>query len=383
MTEDFTWEYTISRGRRLRRGYTTGTCAAAAAKAAATMLFSEQDLDRVSIRIPAGIDLSLAVEQVTRRDGEVCCAVRKDSGDDPDVTGGALVFAAVREKGDAGVILRGGEGVGVVTRPGLPVDVGEPAINPTPRAMILSAVEALLPPGRGVEVVISIPSGAELAKKTFNPRLGIVGGLSILGTTGIVEPMSEEAFKDALALELKMLSPAKRCFLVLVPGNHGKKTAAEQLRLPREKIIKMSNFAGFMLDQCREYGVKEVLLVGHIGKLFKLAGGIFHTHSRVADARFELFAAHAALLGAGTDLIARLQHCATAEEMLEVLDELRVVELYDLFAAKVSARAEVYCGGELRVGTVLCSLKRGVLGMDDRAKELLEAYACPEYTSSV
>ncbi len=383
MTEEFTWEYTISRGRRLRRGFTTGTCAAAAAKAAATMLFSGKDLSRVSIRIPAGIELSLAVEQVLRRAGEVCCAVRKDSGDDPDVTGGALVFATVRERGDGGVTLRGGEGIGVVTRPGLPVDVGEPAINPTPRAMILSAVEALLPPGRGVEVVISIPGGAELAKKTFNPRLGITGGLSILGTTGIVEPMSEEAFKDTLALALKMLSPATRRFLVLVPGNHGKKTAAEQLGLPRQRIIKMSNFVGFMLDQCREHGVKEVLLVGHIGKLFKLAGGIFHTHSRVADARFELFAAHAALLGAGTELIVRLQGCATAEEMLEVLDDLPVVGLYDFFAAKVSARAEVYCGGELRVGTVLCSLKRGVLGMDDRAKELLEAYACPEYTSSV
>ena len=380
MTEEFTWEYTISRGRRLRRGYTTGTCAAAAAKAAAAMLFSGKELNRVSIRIPAGIDLSLALEEVVRRDGEVCCAVRKDSGDDPDVTKGVLIFAKVREIGDEGVTLRGGEGIGVVTRPGLPVDVGEPAINPTPRAMILSAVQALLPPGRGVEVVISIPRGVELAKKTFNPRLGIEGGLSILGTTGIVEPMSEDAFKDSLALELKMLSPAKRKFLVLVPGNHGKKTALEQLGLPQESVIKMSNFVGFMLDQCREHGVKEVLLVGHIGKLFKLAGGIFHTHSRVADARFELFAAHAALLGAGTGLITRLQRCLSAEEMLEVMDELPVEGLYDLFASKVSIRAEAYCSGELCVGTVLCSLRRGVLGMDGRAKELMEAYACPEST---
>lgn len=383
MKEEYTWEYTINRGQRLRRGYTTGTCAAAAAKAAATMLSSGQAVDSVSIMIPAGILLTLPVEQVVRQNDEVCCAVRKDSGDDPDVTGGILIFATVRCKKEEGITLRGGEGVGTVTRPGLLVNMGEPAINPIPRAMILEALEDFLAPGRGLEVVISIPGGAELAKKTFNPRLGIVGGLSILGTTGIVEPMSEEAFKDSLALELKMLPPPKRSFLVLVPGNHGKKTAAEQLRLPRERIIKMSNFVGFMLDQCREYGVKKVLLVGHISKLFKVAGGIFHTHSRVADARFELFAAHAALLGAETGLIIRLKECLSAEEMLEVLDEIPVKGIYNLFAAKVSERAALYSNGELSVGTVLCSLKRGVLGMDKKAKELLEAYACQKSTFSV
>ena len=383
MGNDPNWEYIISGGRRLRRGYTTGSCAAAAAKAAAAMLFSGEDVTEVSIDIPAGIMLLLPVTQLRRRPGEVSCAVRKDSGDDPDITDGVLVYAAAREKKEEGITLRGGNGVGIVTRPGLVLDVGEPAINPVPRAMILEAVRSVLPQGRGVEVVLSIPGGAELAKKTFNPRLGIAGGLSILGTTGFVEPMSEEAFKETLALELKLLAPAKRRFLILVPGNHGKKTAVGLLRLPPEQVMKMGNFVGFMLDQCLRYGVKELLLLGHIAKLFKVAGGIFHTHSRVADARFELIAAHAVLLGAGTDLVRRLARCGGVEEMLEVLDDLPVPGLYDLFAARVSERAAAYGNGEIRVGTVLCSLKRGVLGMDRQAKHFLEAYACPESTSSV
>lgn len=377
------WEYTVSRGRKLRRGFTTGTCAAAAAKGAVLMLFSGKEVETVEIRTPAGINLLLPLAQVERDGNEISCAVCKDSGDDPDVTGGTLVWARVREKKEPGVILRGGKGVGVVTKPGLPVAVGEPAINPAPRAMIMEALQEVLPPDHGVEVELSIPAGVELAKKTFNPRLGIVGGLSILGTTGIVEPMSEEAFKDSLELELRMLPPQKRSFLVLVPGNHGKRTAVEELGLPRDRIIKMSNFAGFMLDRCREHEVKEVLLVGHIGKLFKLAGGIFHTHSRVADARFELFAAHAALLGAGRERVSRLKKCNTTEQMLEILDELPVPHIYDHFATLVSARSAAYCSEAVRIGTVLCSLQRGAIGMDDEAKKLLEAYACPESTSSV
>lgn len=382
--KEFAWAYTISKGRRLRRGYTTGSCAAAAAKGATAMLFTppgEKEPGEVSILTPAGVELCLPLAVAERRPGEACCAVRKDSGDDPDLTDGILVYALAREKEGAGIVLQGGRGVGVVTRPGLPVEVGEAAINPVPRAMILEAVAGVLPPGRGVEIVLSIPAGEALAKRTFNPRLGIVGGLSILGTTGIVEPMSEEAFKEVMTLELKLLTPQKRRFLVLVPGNQGQKAALE-LGLPGERIIKMSNFVGFMLDRCLEYGVQEVLLLGHIGKLFKVAGGVLQTHSRVADARFEIFAAHAALLGAGRELIARLEQCTTAEAMLEVLDTLPVAGLYDLFATKVSARAESYSGGALRVGTVLLSQKRGVLGLDAKAKFFLEAYACPPSTCS-
>ncbi len=368
------WNYTVTKGRRLRRGYTTGSCAAAAAKAAAAMLFGAEELHRVSILTPGGIELQLPVSNIERGAGQVSCSVQKDSGDDPDITGGIHVFACAAKRSGPGIVITAGEGVGVVTRPGLPVPVGEPAINPVPLEMIRREVSAAVPPGSGVQVTISIPGGEQLARNTFNPRLGIVGGLSILGTTGIVEPMSEEAYREALALELKVAAAEQPRFLVLVPGNHGKKVAREQLSQPAERIVKMSNFVGFALDRCIEQGVRELLLVGHAGKLFKVAAGIFNTHSKVADARFEVFAAHAALLGAGPAMVKKLQRCASTEEMFDLLDGLGKEGIYDLFASRVSRRAEDYSGGRLSVGTVLFSLKRGILGMDGRARQLLEEY---------
>jgi len=373
--EERNWEYTLRRGQRLRRGYTTGSCAAAAAKAATAMLFSGKKIEEISIQTPAGILLKLPVRNISRSGLEVSCSVRKDAGDDPDITGGIDVFARATEKESTGVEVAAGEGIGVVTRPGLQVEVGKSAINPVPMAMILRETGQVLPPGRGVRVVISIPGGEELAQKTFNPRLGICGGLSILGTTGIVEPMSDEAFKETLALEMRVIAAGDPEFIVLVPGNHGKEIALRKLYLPENRIIKMSNFVGFMLDKCGEHGIKRILLVGHIGKLLKVAAGIFHTHSRVADARFEVFAAHACLLGADRALIEELRCSSSTEEMVEILDTLQVEGLYDLFAARVSSRAEEYLYNRIPVGTVLFSLQKGILGMDGGAKLFLEEFS--------
>ncbi|RJX24722.1 MAG: cobalamin biosynthesis protein CbiD [Dethiobacter sp.] len=366
------WEYTIFRGKKLKRGYTTGSCAAGAAKAAVKMLFSGEKLDKISILTPAGVLLELDLHNISRDGKRVSCSVKKFSGDDPDITDGIHVFASAEEKEEAVVEIAGGEGVGVVTRPGLQVPEGEIAINPVPMSMILGEVNKVLLPGKGVRVVISIPGGEELARKTFNPKLGIMGGLSILGTTGIVEPMSEEAFKETLALELKLLPvPEKQDCLVLVPGNIGKKLVRETFSLPAEKIFKMGNFVGFILDKCLEQGVQKVLLAGHIGKLFKVAAGIFHTHSHVADARFETFAAHASLLGADRETIRKLSCCATAEEMTAVLDIPGMEDFFNYLAARVSLRVEEYTGNQISAGTVLFSLKKGVLGMDSKAKMLL------------
>lgn len=369
------WDTTISKGRKLRRGYTTGSCAAAAAKAAAYMLFSGEQLEQISISTPAGITLELSLENIRREGERVSCSVTKFSGDDPDVTNGLQVFASVEKmQNEVGVVVRAGEGVGTVTRPGLQVEVGRPAINPVPMAMITNEVGCVLPPNTGVIVTISIPGGEKAAERTFNARLGVEGGLSILGTTGIVEPMSEDVFKEILSLELQQLLPGCADFLVLVPGNLGKSVALHQLFLPSDRVLKMSNFVGFILDECRHRGVKRLLLVGHIGKLFKVAAGIFHTHSRVADARFEIFAAQAALLGADQQTIHKLQRCSSVEEMLTVLEVLAPPNLYDIFSEKVSLRARDYAAEELEIGTVLFSLKKGILGMDDRARKLVEEY---------
>ena len=366
------WEYTYANGKQMRRGYTTGSCAAAAAKAAVLMLFGAEKPDKVSINTPKGIELTLDVYNICQNSDGVSCSVQKDSGDDPDITNGIHVFAAVKAIDKQGIEIDAGEGVGMVTKPGLQVTVGKPAINPVPMKMIIREIEQVLPKGKGVKVVISIPEGTELAKKTLNPRLGIIGGLSILGTTGIVEPMSEEAFKDSLAVELKMALLNDNETIVLVPGNHGMDICRDKLSIPVERIIKMSNFVGFMLDKCREYGVKKVLMVGHIGKLLKVSAGIFHTHSRVADARFEIFAANACLLGASSEMIRKMEKSVTTEEMVEILDQLNSGDIYGLFAEKISRRSEQHVFGELTVGTVLFSFNIGILGMDNNAKIILE-----------
>ncbi len=369
--------YTIKNGKRLRRGYTTGSCAAAAAKAAVAMLFGGETLELVSIQTPAGVQLNLPVEGVEKRYGRVLCGVRKDSGDDPDVTDGARIVAEARKREVPGIEITAGEGVGRVTRPGLPVAPGQPAINPVPMSMIRKEVGEVLPPGQGVRVEIRIPGGEELAEKTFNARLGIEGGLSILGTTGLVEPMSVDAYRETLALEIRqVLSEVGDGGLVLVPGNHGKKIACQTLSLPPGRVIRMGNEVGFALDRCLEYRVKNVLLVGHIGKLFKVAAGIFNTHSRTADARFETIAAHAVLMGATGETVRALYRCSTTEAMLDVLDTVPVPDLYERFAHKVTTRVRAHIADAFAVGTVLFSLQRGLLGMDDPAKKILEALRC-------
>lgn len=369
------WEYTVKEGQKLRRGYTTGTCAAAAAKAAVKMLFSGEEIWEIEVYLPAGITISLPLQDVAVRDEEAVCSVKKDSGDDPDKTAGIKVFASAVKNSPAGIEVEAGEGIGTVTSPGLQVEVGKSAINPVPMEMILQETSKVLPPGEGSRVMISVPGGAELAEKTFNSRLGIEGGLSILGTTGIVEPMSHEAVCQTLALEMKIAAQNLSNFVVLVPGNYGRDIASK-LGFSRESIVKMSNFVGFMLDRCLEENIAKILLVGHLGKLSKVAGGIFQTHSRVADARFEIFAAHAALHGASTQLIRELNGCNSSEEIAEKLVSSNMESLFPLLASEVSSRAREYLYDQVDVGTVLFTMKRGVVGMDNKAKELVEEFSC-------
>lgn len=338
------------------------------------MLFNGKTVSSVSIDTPAGVRLDLDVGNIEKEVDRVVCGVRKDSGDDPDITGGSLVFAEVRKSNTPGIEVAAGEGVGRVTRPGLPVPPGNPAINPVPMSMILKEVGEALPPGEGVRVEIRIPGGKALAERTFNARLGIEGGLSILGTSGLVKPMSDDAYRETLALEIRQIvEEGGDGGLILVPGNHGKNVACQVLSLPSKRVVRMGNEVGFALDRCLEYGVKNVLLVGHLGKLFKVAAGIFNTHSRTADARFEVISAHAVLMGASADTVQALYRCSTTEAMLDVLDTVPAPRLYDCFAEKVSRRAREHAAGAFAVGTVLFSLQRGILGMDEQAKEMQEA----------
>lgn len=323
--------YRIYNGKALRFGYTTGSCAAAAAKAAALCLLSPAppDIKTVRITTPGGQTLDLELAQAVQTPGGFCCAVQKDGGDDPDVTHGLWVTATVSLLPAPGIILEGGEGVGRVTLPGLPVGVNEPAINPVPRASIQKELEAVARDvgyAGGFHVVLSIPGGEAVAQKTFNPRLGIVGGLSILGTTGLVEPMSERAVVDTIKLEITQRHAQNSRALLLTPGNYGMGyIAARWGEAAAQKSVKCANWIGEALSHAAGLGFEHILLAGHIGKLVKVAGGIMNTHSSVADGRMEILAAHAALHSANAAQIAELLSCPTTDAALALLGQWQLL----------------------------------------------------------
>jgi cobalt-precorrin-5B (C1)-methyltransferase len=315
---------------RLRTGLTTGLTAAAAAKAATMALLSGSAVGEVEVPSATGEPQRLAVASTEAVDGAVRCGIVKDAGDDPDVTHGMTVYASVSRKHGPGVSVDGGEGIGRVTKPGLKVAVGLAAINPVPMAMIVSAVtDAAAAYGGhssdaasrepGFEVVISMPGGEEVAKRTMNARLGVIGGLSILGTTGIVEPMSDQALVDTIKAEIDVQMASGLGRLLMMPGNYGRDFARDRLGLDVARAIRFSNFIGEAIDHLVEAGAQAVTLIGHAGKLVKVAGGIMNTHSKHGDCRMEIIAAHAALAGADRHLIAGLLDSATTEAAIELL----------------------------------------------------------------
>ena len=322
--------YVYKNQKKMRCGYTTGTCACAAAKAAAYMLLSGREVKEIKVITPMGVSLTLPVIDIDIKKDKVICAIKKDSGDDPDVTNGIKIYAQVtyvkedimRTINTDGVIVDGGIGVGRVTRKGLKCDVGEAAINPVPLKMIKEAVaeaaESYSYEG-SLKVIISAPKGVDIAKKTFNPNLGITGGISILGTTGIVEPMSEQALIDTIKTEINMHIAQGEKVLLVAPGNYGQDFLLNTLNIELKRSIKCSNYIGDTIDMVCDAGAKAMLLVGHIGKLVKLGAGIMNTHSKVADGRMEVLSACAIRAGADADTALKILDCITTEAALEIL----------------------------------------------------------------
>ena len=309
----------------LRCGYTTGTCAAAASKAAVAMLFKQESMDSVAITTPNQTDLIIDVLNPQFNDKVASCSIEKDSGDDPDITNGILVSSQVTLLSDSSdIIIEGGEGVGKVTKDGLDQPVGMSAINSVPRKMIKDSLNELAMQYNyegGFHVLISVPKGKEIAKKTFNPELGIIGGISILGTTGIVEPMSAKALADSIKVEISVIAAESNESILIFLGNFGKKFTEEELNLSTKPGIMCSNFIDVALDSSVEFGFKNILIVGHIGKLVKLGIGMFNTHSHNGDGRIETLLSCALEAGADIEILNEIQKCVTTNAVLDILYE--------------------------------------------------------------
>ena len=360
--------YKLKDGKKLRFGYTTGTCAAAAAKAAAILLLAGRAPKTVFIDTPKGIPLELEVLEPVYDESSASCAIRKYSGDDPDVTDGILVYANIRFRKEPGISIDGGTGIGRITKPGLKQPIGAAAINPVPMEMIRQAVEEVLEEfgeSVGLEIVISAPEGVEIAKKTFNPRLGIMGGLSILGTSGIVEPMSETAILESIELEIRQKHALGCRRLLLTPGNYGADFLRSMWQISETEFVKCSNFIGQSLELAANAGFPEVLLVGHIGKLIKLSGGIMNTHSHEADCRAELMAAAALRAGCASETARAILGCVTTDE-----------NCLEAAMAKVGERIDFYLQNRFRdrltVGVIVFSNPYGILCATGPARLWLE-----------
>lgn len=370
--------YIISGAKRLRCGYTTGSCAALAAGAAARMLLSGKYQETAVLITPKGLRVEAAVEEITLLTDEVSCAVRKDAGDDCDATDGMLIFAAVRKTDCEGIIIDGGEGIGRVTLRGLDQPVGAAAINSTPLRMITEQVSAVceeLGYTGGLSVTIFAPDGVKIASKTFNPQLGITGGISVLGTSGIVEPQSLSALLDSIEVEIKMLAANGAKRMLLTPGNYAEHFVGEHPELQGIPQVKCANFIGDSLDFAAAYGFAEVLLVSHIGKAVKLAGGIMNTHSRIADCRTELFAAHAACCGASKKVCVELMQSATAEGCLEILERegLDYQVMKSLMEA-MQMHLEHRVAGAFLVGAIVFRNGYELLGNTAQGEQLLQRW---------
>ena len=403
-------EYVYIDGKKYRRGYTTGSCATGASKAAVYMLITKNRINTINIDTPKGIPLLLKVDNINISDTFVECSIKKDGGDDIDATHTMDIYAraeivAKNDKNKGYLTLKdidslstnseckselykfirvyGGTGIGVVTKKGLSVDVGKPAINPTPLKMINHEIrkligdnfESILGNDKVLKITIFAPQGETVAKKTFNPRLGIVGGISIIGTTGIVEPMSDDGWKKSLSIELQMKKEQGLDKIILVPGNHGEQFIREKLNLDIKYVVRVSNFIGYMIKEAQRIGYKKILMAGHIGKFIKVSAGIFN--SKVADARSEILVANLALMGARYEFLNKINQCVTTEEAVELINNSEYREVYNILSNKCRERVKQYLNedsDDIDVEVIIFSMDKSLLGKSDNTDDLVEVF---------
>lgn len=355
-------------------GVTTGTVATACSLAALEAILDSADIACVKVETPKKT-LDIIIDECKKvSDVKAYAVAHKNPYNDPDVTVDLAIVSTVElfdsAEGEDDVIITGGEGVGKITKPGLQIPVGDYAINPVPRRMIVENLRDKLPDGKAVKVTISIPEGEKIAKKTMNPKLGIIGGISVLGTTGIARSMSSEAYKNSIVTQLDVALASNVGNLVFVPGNIGEKLALKRLDITKEQIVQTGNYAGFMFEEAEKRGIKKFTYFGHMGKLIKIAGGLFNTKHAVADGRREIMVCHAALCGVGYDDLKRLFDSKTTDDMMDILNELNVsVEVSNSIADAIKERCKQRFDLDLNV--ILVDMEGNYLNdnMDDCTKK--------------
>ena len=352
-------EYVYIDGKKYRRGYTTGSCATAASKAATYMLLTKKKIKTINIDTPKGIPLTLDVQNISLNNDYVECSIKKDGGDDIDATHTMDIYAKAeiidRENGED-IIVCGGYGIGVVTKKGLSVEVGKAAINPTPMKMINYEIRKVI----GEDISATLGEGKSLKITISAP---------------IVEPMSDEGWKKSLSIELKMKKEQGLDKIILVPGNHGEQFIREKLNLDMKYVVRTSNFIGYMLKEAQRMEYKKILMAGHIGKFIKLSAGIFNTHSKVADARSEILISNLALMKAPYDLLEKINECLTAEEAVEVINENNYTEFYDKVSNKCRYKVKQYLGDDdTEVEVIMFSMDKTLLGKSDNTDSLVEVF---------
>lgn len=372
----------------MRYGFTTGSCAAAAAAAACYMLLTGRKKEEMTILTPKGISYTAKLVDISINESSAACAIVKDGGDDPDITTGAHIVAEAaflqkespqKDKTDAvqQIIIRGGKGVGRVTKPGLDQPVGEAAINHVPREMIEKEVRricALCDYNGKLQVTISVPEGEEIAQKTFNPRLGITGGISILGTSGIVEPMSSQALLDTIQVELRQKKAMGQQMIAVTPGNYGLDFMKEAFAYDLDKSVKCSNFIGNTIDMAAETGFCGMLLTGHIGKLVKVSGGIMNTHSKEGDCRMELLAAAALKSGGSKTQALEILDAVTTEEGIRILQEGgNLQKTMQILMEKIVFYLQKRAAGRLQIECMMYANGYGLLAESSGAEAMLAA----------
>ena len=370
-----TENFVFRQDRKMRLGHTTGTCAAAAAKAALTMLLTQRTVGNVKIMTPKGIELDLTVEDPRFSATGASCAVRKDGGDDADCTHGTLIYSSVSLSKE-GISIDGGHGIGRVTRKGLDQPVGNAAINRVPREMISRSVKEVCEScgyTGGADVIVSAPDGEELAKRTFNPRLGITGGISVIGTSGIVEPMSDKAVIDTMRVEMNVRRASGSKYFLIVPGNYGESFVSSSKDIGGDPI-KCSNFIGEALDSAVELGADGVLFAGNIGKMVKIAGGIMNTHSKYADCRMELLVSCSLSAGVDNRDLIKIMGSPTTEAALDVIGGTGMTkEVMDVMIRRIAFHLDNRVRGKIRTGAIVFSSKHGELCRTENAEELIRS----------